>query len=86
MLLTTDPETARNWLGCRASPAEPDPARARQYAEIVRQGAWQPRNDEPIELRVDDERIMVDDGQHRLAAVVIHGAAVELLVRMRMVP
>jgi hypothetical protein len=86
MLLTIDPETARNWLSCRASPAEPDPTRARRYAEIIRHGAWQPRKDEPIALRVDDERVMVEDGQHRLAAVVIHGATVELLVRMRMVP
>lgn len=46
-------------------------------------GLWHPRDDEPIELNVSDHgRVMVADGQHRLAAVVIAGQPVKLLVRM----
>jgi hypothetical protein len=63
--------------------AEPDPARARQYAKLMAAGLWHPRNDEPIELKVSDNGdAMVADGQHRLAAVVIARQPVELLVRM----
>jgi hypothetical protein len=83
LLVTINPETAREWLKCRVSPAEPDPVRASQYAKIMAAGLWQPRDDEPIELKVSDNGLaMVADGQHRLAAVMIAGQPIELLVRM----
>jgi hypothetical protein len=82
VLVTVDPEAAREWLKCRVSPAEPDPVRASQYAKIMAVGLWQPRDDEPIELKVSDVGLAtVTDGQHRLAAVLIAAQPVELLVR-----
>lgn len=82
MLVTVIPEIAREWLRRKVSPAEPALARARQYAELMETGLWQPRDDEPIELKVSDNGMMVADGQHRLAAVVIANQPVKLLVRM----
>jgi hypothetical protein len=83
VLVTVDPEAAREWLKCRVSPAEPDPVRASQHAKIMAAGLWHPRYDEPIDLRVgsDNGDAMVTDGQHRLAAVVIANIPVKQLVR-----
>jgi hypothetical protein len=70
ILVSMTPETAREWLRCKVSPAEPDPARARQYAELMAAGFGNPRDNEPIELKVSDNgSAMVTDGQHRLTAV-----------------
>jgi hypothetical protein len=82
VLVTITPEVARAWLRRKISPAEPDPVRARQYAELMVAGLWKPRDDEPIEPRVPTDGVMVADGQHHLAAVVIAGQPVDLLVRM----
>jgi hypothetical protein len=51
VLVTVDPETAQQWLRRKVSPAEPDPARARQYAELMATGSWHPRDDEPVGQR-----------------------------------
>jgi hypothetical protein len=80
-LVVVDPATAAEWLRCKVSPADPDPARARQYADLMAAGLWHPPNDEPVELKVSDDHVMVADGQHRLAAVVIVRRPVKLLVR-----
>jgi hypothetical protein len=34
VLVTVSPETAQQWLKLRVAPAEPDPARVGQYAEL----------------------------------------------------
>jgi hypothetical protein len=64
------------------APAEPASDRARRYAEIMRQGLWRSRPDEQIELRVSENRVMIEDAAHRLAAVVLLGGPVELMVRL----
>jgi hypothetical protein len=48
------PETAQEWLRRKMSPAEPAPSRVRHFAEIMAAGLWQPRDDEPIDLKVSD--------------------------------
>jgi hypothetical protein len=51
-----DAETAQEWLRRKVSPTEPGPARARQYVELMAIGLWHPRDDEPVELKVSDNR------------------------------
>lgn len=42
VLVLVDPETAQQRSRRKVSPAEPDPRRARQYAELMAIGLWRP--------------------------------------------
>jgi hypothetical protein len=74
--------TAVLWLKRKIGWAPPDHPRAQHFAGIMRADLWKPREIEPVEPKVEDDgSTELQDGQHRLTAVVIANMPVELLVR-----
>lgn len=77
------PDMAQDWLENRNKPLTREPNRrlsehiAAKYARFMRDGRWHERSPQGISFDWDG---YILDGQHRLRAIVLSGATIEMLV------